>query len=167
MFSGTLSDMRQAYQAFDDGLDDPCCSDCATNRELIFLHALTATAMLAVQDNGGDVSSALEIARLFGVEVVGDLFDEVDYTYVTNQHDYYYVPAGAPDANDFFDIIDTSMIPEIEAIIADLNSIEDWPEDRFRIWFEPIETGLENSIEVDYGEVLILKGGLSLLKGFL
>ncbi len=141
--------MRQAYQIFDDCLNDPCCSDCPTNRELIFLRALTGTAMLVMQDNGGDPNSALEIARLFGVEVVGDLLDDPNYTYVTNQHDYYYVPAGAPSLEELAQIIDANMIPEIEAIIADLNSISDLPGDRFRIWFEPAETGLENSIEVE------------------
>jgi len=52
MFDGTLSGMRRAYQIFDDCLNDPSCSDCATNRELIFLRALTGTAMLVIQDNG-------------------------------------------------------------------------------------------------------------------
>ena len=82
MFDGTLSGLRQAYQTFDDGINDPNCSN---NRELIFLRALTRTAMLVIGDDGGDVNSALEIARLFGVEVVGDLLDELDYTYVTKR----------------------------------------------------------------------------------
>jgi len=49
-------------------------------------------------------------------------------------------------------------------IVAELNSISDSPSNRFRIFFKPNDTGLKNDLEVDYGEVLILKGLLLALK---
>ena len=165
MFPCTLSGMRLAYQTFDDCLDDPGCVDCSSNRELIFLHALTQTAMLVVRDNAGEPNSVLEIAKLFGLELLGNDCNNLDYTYPTNEHDYYEIPQGAPDASEISALVKSWMIPEIDEIMAELNSISDLPCDHsFRIYFEPSETGLEGNLEVDYGEVLILKGGLLALR---
>lgn len=181
MFDGTLSGLRLAYQTFDNCLNDPCCADCSTNRELIFLRAVTGTAVLVIGDdaNSIDSNSVFGLAKQFGMDVLGEYwapyFDPcgLDLNVPSNQYDAYEIPAGAPDANGIRNIIDTNMIPEIEAIIADLNSINDEPNDRFRIFLDPNETriffdpnapGLQNDVEVDYGEVLILKGLLTALK---
>jgi len=179
MFDGTLSGLRLAHQTFDNCLNDPCCPDCSTNRELKFLRAVAGTAMLVIRDDDGSIDSVLELAKLFEIHVLGDYwasyFDPcgLDLSAPSNQYDAYEIPAGAPDANGIRNIIDTSMIPEIDAIIADLNSINDEPNDRFRIFLDPNETriffdpnspGLQNDVEVDYGEVLILKGLLTALK---
>ena len=176
MFDGTLSGLREAYQTFDDGVNDPNCSN---NRELRFLHALTRTAMLVIRDDDGSIDSVLELGKQFSIDVLGDYwapyFDPcgLELSAPSNQHDAYEIPDGAPDANEIRHIIDTNMIPEIEGIINDLNSISDSPGDRFRIFFDPNETriffdvnalGLETDVEVDYGEVLILKGLLASLK---
>ena len=191
MFDGTLPGMRLAYETFDNGLNDPGCPDCNTCRELKFLHAVTGTAMLIIRDDNGSVDSVFELLKQFDIEVFGvwaPYFEPLglDFDPALNQYDAYEIPAGAPDANEVRNIIDTSMIPEIEAIIADLNSISDSPGDRFRIFLEPEETRIffhpnspvinpgspdydPNSrflrpLEVDYGEVLLLKGLLMALK---
>ena len=165
MFPCTLSGMRSAYQTFDDCLDDPGCVDCSSNRELIFLHALTQTAMLVVRDNAGEPNSVLEIAKLFDLELLGNDCNNLGYTYPTNEHDYYEIPEGAPDASEISALVKSWMIPEIDEIMAELNSISDLPCDHtFRIYFEPSETGLEGNLEVEYGEVLILTGGLLALR---
>lgn len=177
LFDGTVSGLRSAYETFDNGLNDSNCVDCNSNRELIFLHAITRIAMWVFRDDGTPVDSAIEFAREFDVNVVGDYWDELDINHPVNQHDAYEIPEDAPDIiNEILDFIDTSAIPEISVVIAEFNSISDSPADRFRIFFDPNETrmffeqgmpGLENDVEVDYGEVLMLKGLLTGLKAML
>ena len=180
MFEGTLSGLRLAYQTFDDCLNDGACADCSANRELRFLNALVRTAMLVVRDDNGPIDSVFELGREFGVEVLGDCWARyfeplgLGTNIPLNEHGAYEIPDGAPDADAVRFIIDTSMIPEIEAAIADLDSISDTPGDPFRIFLEPNETrifsdpitpGLQTAVEVDYAEVLILKALLTALKG--
>ena len=164
LLEGTLSGLRQAYQYFDSGLSDPLCPDCTSNRELIFLHAVSRTTMLFVDNNDLSVSdSFLEVAEKLGVTVVGDSFDPcavypLDVNVLLDVDGFYRIPIEAPNAEEIGDIVNYSIIPEINDIIAELDSISDSPEDRFRIFFEPNQTGLETYLELDYGEVLILKG---------
>jgi hypothetical protein len=170
MFRQSLSGLRQAYPILDAGLDDSICSG---NRELIFLHAVTRTAMLFIDNNDVSVTdSFLKLAEEFGVAVMGDSFDPcdinpIDFNVPLDMNTFYRVPDGAPNAVETREIIDYSIIPEINEIIAELESIGDSPGDRFRIFLEPYETGLLNNLEVDFGEVLILKGLLLGFKGVL
>jgi len=182
LFNETVSGLRAAYEMFDDGLNDSNCVECNSNRELIFLHAVTRIAMWAVRDDGEPVDSAVEFAKEFDVELLGDYWQWLDVNYPdsnypVNQHDAYEIPEDAPEIiNMILDFIDTSAIPEVNAVIDELNLITDSPGDRFRIFFDPNETSiffgpdvpvLENDVEVDYGEVLILKGLLTALKAVL
>ena len=181
LFDGSLSGVRDAYQTFDNGINDIYCTGCQTDRELRFFHALSKTAMLLVRDDGNSVNSIFELMQKFGVTVSGQHWapyfepDMLDFNAVTNQHNNYQIPDNAPNINDFRNILDSSFIPEIDSIISDLNSISDSPSDRFRIYLsadelrilypsdydfeEPLEP-----VEVDYGEVLLLKGVLTNLK---
>jgi len=166
MVDCNLSGLRQAYQTFDAGLKDPSCSQCSTNRELKFLHAVTRTAMLFIDNNDLSIQdSFLEVAEKFGVQVLGDFFEELDVN-VPLTNDRYKIPGGAPDPNEISNIVH-NWITEINDIIADLNSISDSPSDRFRFFFEPNDTGLETPLEVDYGEVMIFKGLLLAFKSVL
>lgn len=182
LFNGTVSGLRAAYEVFDNGLNDSNCVECNSNRELIFLHAITRISMWAFRDNGPPVDSAIEFAREFDIELLGDYWQELDINYPdsnypTNQHNAYVIPKDIPDIiNGIVNFIDVSAIPEINAVIDELNLITDAPDDRFRIFFDPNETrmffgpdtpGLENDVEVDYGDVLVLKGLLMALKAML
>ncbi|MDD5327119.1 MAG: hypothetical protein PHY02_04805 [Phycisphaerae bacterium] len=163
---GSLSSLREAYQIFDAGLNDTSCADCNTNRELIFLHAATRTAMLFIDNNDLSINdSFLEVAERFGVQVLGDFFEELDVN-VSLTDNRYKIPDGAPDSNEISTIVHNwiAEINDVNGIVAELNSISDSPSDRFRFFFEPNDTGLENPLEVDYGEVLILKGLLLAFK---
>ncbi len=166
MLDGTLSKLRLAYQTFDNGINDP---DCSTDRELKFLHALTGTAMLFIDNSNILVQdSFLELADKFGVKVTGDSFDPcdvnpIDINVTLDDANNYIVPPGAPQPEEVPGIIN-AMISQIDDLIAELDSIDDSPSDPFRIFFTPSETGMQNDLEVDYGEVLILKGLLMALK---
>lgn len=74
MFDGTLSGLRLAHQTFDNCLNDPCCPDCSTNRELKFLRAVAGTAMLVIGDdaNSIDSNSVFGLAEKFGIHVLGE-----------------------------------------------------------------------------------------------
>ena len=168
MLSGTLSGLRLAHKTFDNGIDDQNCADCRTNRELIFLHAATRSAMLFIDNNDVSIDSFLELAQKFGVEVIGDYFfdvngfpdvnDIVHFSVLLDANGFYRVPVGAPNAVEVGEIIKHFIIPEINDTVNELDSIDDSPSNRFRIFFKPTETGLANDLEVDYGEVLVLKG---------
>jgi len=193
MFDGTLSGLRSAYQTFDNCLKDPGCPDCSNNRELKFLHAVAATAMLVVRDNNTPIDSVFELAKRFDVYASGNYwapyFDpcEIELIAAHNQYGVYEIPGDAPDVDEIRGILDTSMIPQIEGIIAELDSISDSPSNRFKIFLQPDEIRIffypDSSVfdpyspdydpgsrfleplEVDYGEALLLKGILTILKG--
>jgi len=180
MFDGTLSGLREAYKTFDDGIEDPACADCGADRELRFWRAVTGAAMLIVKDDDGSIDSVLELAREFDAELLGDYWARVydpcglEWSVPRNRHDAYEIPDAAPDIDEIRNIIDASMLPDIVEIIADLDSISDSPGEPFRIFLDPNETlifygphspGIEYDLEIDYGEVLILKGLLTGLKG--
>lgn len=175
LFDGTLSGVRQAYQTFTNGINDPNCSN---NRELRFLHAAAGTAMLAIRDDGGSVNSVLELAKQFGINVLGDYWASyfeplgLELSIPLNEHDAYEIPPGAPNADEIRAIFDTSMIPDVNSLIDDLKLISDSPPftilldpNETRAFFDPNLPPLQYDLEVDYGEVLLLKGFLIALKG--
>lgn len=194
MFDGSLASIRSAHQTFTDGINDSGCVDCSTNRELRFLRALSGSVMLFVRDDGGTTNSIFELANKFGIDVLGDYWapyhypDNVTYSPNLNKHDTYELPAGAPDANELRDIIDNSLIPELDAIVADLDEISDSPGDRFKIYLDPNElrqfftfnsqvfnpgagrydpnSRFLSSVEVDYGEVLLMKTILAMTRTY-
>jgi len=167
MLDGRLSKLRLAYQTFDTGIKDPGCPDCSEDRELKFLHALTGTAMLFIDNKDILVQdSFLELADQFGVTLTGNSFDPcavdpiiIDVT--LDDANNYTIPSGAPPPEEVPGLI-SAMIPQIDAIIAELDSIKEPP--TFTVIFTPSETGMQGNLEVDYGEVLILKGLLMALK---
>jgi len=193
LFDGSLSGIQSAYHLFDEGLKDGNCPECQTNRELRFFHAASGTAMLMVRDDGNSINSLFELLREFGINVSGEhwsaYFDPntLGINAVINEHDVYEFPADAPDIKEIRNILEESFVPEIQIIIDDLSSIEDSPANRFKIYLEPSEIRIffhsdsdvfnssspdydPNSrflkpVEVDYGEVLLLKGILTVLKG--
>ena len=169
MFEGSLSGLREAYTFFNAGVQDT--SKCTGDRELIFLHALTQTAILFIDDSNLLLdTSFLELAKEFGVDVPGDSFEFPDIfkslgiNVPLDPNGCYKIPPGAPNADEISDMIHNSIIPEINDINAELDSISDTASNRFRIFFHHDETGLDNDLEVDYGEVLILKGMLLAFK---
>ena len=182
LFEGTVSGLRDAYNTFDGCLDDPDCIDCNDSRELKFLHAVTRVIMWVARDDGQPIDSAIEIAEDFGFGLLGDHFTQLDITnpdYPAASYGTHDMPAETPDVSDFkafavdelwppfVDFIDNSAIPEIDALLAELESIGDSPSDPFRIFFYPHETRLGKTIEVDYGEVLLLKGALTYIKALI
>lgn len=163
----TISGLRAAYAALDQFLSRPDCAGSARLREARFLHAATRITMLGVADDSVEPQSALEIARSFGLELIGDLLNEVDFTYPTNNHDYYEISSGAPTRDQIKQILETTTVAEIDAIVAELNLITETSANRFRIRFRPEETGRTKDLEVDFAEVLILKSGLKWVKGLI
>jgi hypothetical protein len=193
LFNGKLSGVRSAYQTFDNGLKDSACPQCKSSRQLIFFRAVAGTAMLFARDDGGSINSVIELAKKFGIDTIGDYWspffepNSIEFKAQLNSHDNYQIPPDAPDLPGMRHILDDSLIPEIDKIIADLNSIGDQPGNRFKIYLQPGELRIFfpyysgmfdpespdynpdsrflHPVEVDYGEVLLLKGILTALKG--
>ena len=167
LFDPKMSSTREAYNIFDEGYNDPTCVDCQTDRELVFFHALTRTLMLVSRDNGGGLDSILEMSKLFGLEILGDNYSLLSANYPVNKHDYYQIPTDAPDLEEVTNWAEIWMIPELTAIIEELDSITETEDDLFKVWFYPGETTLANKLEFDFGDLMLLKGGLSLAKSAL
>jgi hypothetical protein len=183
--TGTLSGLAEAYQILDEGLADPNVT--GDRRELLFFHALARTGMLVLDMNDVAVNTSIvELLEPYGITASGDkLFvpDPCD----PNEWDFmpsdpcdpdafrlnfpidpcdpncYLVPSGLDEStlDETADVVNNVIAPEISSIIAELDLITDSSEDRFRTYLEPNETGLTTRVEVDYAEVLALKGLLA------
>ena len=75
LLEGSLSGVRAAYTDFNEAMQDQAC---ASDNNLIFLHAVSRTAMLAIDNSDLSLAhSIIDIANAFGVTVVGDYFTEL------------------------------------------------------------------------------------------
>jgi len=185
LFTATRSGTEDAYQLLQGGLVDPNLAG-KDVRELKFFHALAWTGLLIFDTNDVAVSTSLvELGAPYGVTVSGDKFfvpdpcDPNDMEFMPSDStdpavfrvtlpvdpcdpNCYLVQSGLDEstlqatANDVNNII----IPQIDAILSELNSIEDSPTP-FKVYLQPSETGLLTQVEVDYAEVLALKGVLA------
>ncbi len=166
MFEGTISGLRLAYQTFDQGIKDPTYPK---TRELRFLHSLTRTAMLFIRTDGGEIDSFLELGGRYDVELYGDSLDMslLELYYPTNNRDAYQIPEGAPEADEVKELLNDWLVGEITEIINMLNLISNPAQNKFTIYFTPAQTGMESTLQVGYGEVLVLKGILIAIKSHL
>jgi len=161
LLEGSLSGLRDAYVDFNEAMGSPTC---ASNSNLVFLHALSRAAMLFIDDsNLALADSLIDIANGFGVTIVGDSFTALDLN-VPTPGGCYAIPSGAPGADEIYLRIQNSIIPEINSILTELGTIKDSASNRFLVSFTPAETGLDRTLKVDYSEVLLLKGLLLALK---
>ncbi|MBN2375489.1 MAG: leucine-rich repeat domain-containing protein, partial [Sedimentisphaerales bacterium] len=162
LFDRTLTGIRNAYLIFDYGISQVGTG----NRDLVFLHALTRAMMLVVEDGQTEMTSLFELAVEYGIDIVGDSLEDpgLEAKPVLNSNGHYEIPSGARDEDGIRDLLDNFTIPEIEAILAELELIGDAAGDRFRIFFTTQETGLKDQLEVDFGDVLILKAFLEMVK---
>lgn len=190
LFSGTRSGLTEAYQILQQGLDDQDMT--GDVRELKFFHALARMGLLVFDTNDVTVNTSLvELGAPYGVTVSGDKFFVPD---PCDPNDMLFMPSDSIDPNVFrvnlpvdpcdpncylvqsgldqstldatATAINTIIIPEINSIVSELNSILDWPTP-FRVYLLPSETGLLTQVEVDYAEVLALKGLLAGVKASL
>lgn len=174
LFDGTLTGVREAAGIFDQAAADP---DCADSREVRFFHALSRIALWAARDDGGEVNSLMELVRRYGVTVSGDWIRDLVITVPDipkNRYDSYDIPADAEARlADLLDFLGQTALPELDSVIAELDQIQDSPADRFRVFLTPAETAafldplappLTYDVEVDYGEVLLIKGVLLCVK---
>ncbi|MCD6393106.1 MAG: hypothetical protein J7M40_06320, partial [Planctomycetes bacterium] len=179
LFNGTVSGLRSAHEIFSLRLAD---EDCTDDRELIFLHAMTRIAMWAFGDDGLPINSAVEFGIENDVRLINNHYSALDLVagedfFPVNEHDSYDIPEdGESVLSDLFEFMTHAGVSEIESVIAELDRIQETPSDRFRMFLTPQETAmffgsfgpvLAYDIEIDYGEVLFLKGALSATRAFL
>lgn len=166
MCQWTATGLADAHDIFLAGIEDANCPDCKTDRELTFLRAITEAAILFVDHSDAlDVGDLLDLADGFGVARTLDALDGVRSR---NSHE----PIGPQplppenDPNHARRVLGESILPRLESILAELDSIEDAPRP-FVMYMSPQETGLTGDLEIDYGDVLILRGLLLAYRGVL
>jgi len=180
LFSGTVSGVQQAHATFEQALSDASCPDCQNNREILFFHALSRIAMWAFRQDGAPVDSLLEACEELDAPVTGDVIRELIFTQPDIEEDRYGRPILPRNSEQMLTsllaFIDSSALPEVEATIAQLDRITETPDNRFRVFLTPAETSVflavgepiaSSDIEVDYAEVMMLKGVLHMIKGFI
>ena len=161
--TGSLSDLRRAYDILDEGFnaEPSLCADCAEDRELIFLHAMTRLAMWIGRDDGGNVDSFIELARLFDVEFIGNALDDMYMTYPLNKRDAYKLPRNYEQLlGSVLSSLSNNGANELNEILAELDMINDSPADPFYIMLYTYETNLLKDVELDYGEIMAIKAAL-------
>ena len=166
LFEGTVAGLVQACDIFEAGISDTDGPDGGADRELIFLHAMAETALLFVDHK--DVLAPegfFRLAEAFGVPLDGIAFYESQMDRAAEEQGGGLWPAGATGAELRQTLCD-AVLPELDAIIGELNSIGDRP-DPFVVYLVPVETGLSGDLEIDYGDVLILRGLLLAYRGLL
>jgi hypothetical protein len=158
LFERTATSLAQACDIFALAKEDVACPAGRENRELIFLHAAARTARLFV-DHPDVLSSQdfLALATAFDIPLDGLVFWHGEGRGTRTGYD-----EGRSDTRRLRETI----FAELEAVIADFNTIDDAPEP-FVVRLTPEETGLTGDLEIDYGDVLILKGLLLAYKGYL
>lgn len=154
LFERTAASLAQACDIFALAKDDVACPAGRENRELIFLDAGARTARLFV-DHPDVLSSSdfLALATAFDIPLDGLVFWHSEGRDAQAGQERGGTEGGR-------------ILTELDAIIADFDAIEDSPEP-FVIHLGPEETGLTRDLEIDYGDVLILKGLLLAYKGYL
>ena len=180
LFQGTLSGIYAGAEILEEGYNDTTCADCRDDRELLLFYALSRITLWCVKEDGGAVDSGFELAAAAGAPVEGDILREITMTEPEIAEDRYGRPA-LPDTMEgllaaLSRFADETAVPEMEAVIALLDRITETPSDPFKVYITPLEMqGLFGSdvppytyaIEVDYGDVLLLKGTLSMIKAYL
>lgn len=148
LFDGTASGPARACDLFAAGLADASCAESPGRRDLLFLHALARTTVLLGNPSDNVVPDGLLkwIEPFSAALASGVAHDAPDR-----------LPAW-PDANPGT-IGSYTLSAQIDAIVAELESIADQPAP-FVMILTPNETGLKGDLEVDYGDVLMLKGAL-------
>ncbi len=180
LFDGTLTGIRDAAEIFETGYYDTDCVDCLDSRELAFFYAVSRMAMWIARDDEKSVQSGVELARELGVEIQGDVIRSIELTEPDIPEDRYGRPILPNDIEgllaDLETYRDTVALSELGYVIDVLDGITETPEDRFKIFLTPSETQVfldpemppySHDIEVDFGDVLMLKGMLSMAKGML
>jgi hypothetical protein len=170
LFTGTLAGLTEAYRVLDRGVNDSTVT--GDKRELILLHVVARTGMLVFdRDNVSVKTSLLEIAQPLGITITGDvLFSDPAKVRLhlptdPNNPDCLQIPAGA-DLDAAAAAINTAILPEIDLILAELGTVSDGPT-AFSMTLTTSETGLSSPVEVDYGDVLLLKAALLAAKALL
>jgi hypothetical protein len=157
MLEGTATGLAQAHRIFDEALQETDGPNGAHRRELVFLHALTRGALLFADHP--DIVSAddfFALAEGFGLALTGGTLTGVKAALSCGTE----ADDAASDAASENGWAGWKALAELSAVIAELDSIADAPT-RFVVRFRPDETGLAGEVEVDYGEVLLLKALLS------
>jgi len=166
LFERTYTGLLQVDDLFGAARGDTCCPECADDRELMLLHAVAQTAMLFVDYN--DVLASEDLFRLaetFGIPLDGLAFG-AEETQIARVRTDRCLPPTEASAEEVRQTLREVILPQLDVIISNLDALEDEP-DPFVVYLVPEETGLANDLEIDYGDVLILKSLLSAYRGLL
>ncbi len=162
----TATGIGHACEILDRATADANCPECHTDRELIFLRAMAKTAMLFLDhDEVLHAKDLLDLADGFGLTLAANAFHDLAMRDAADPIG----PAPLPpegDPNQVRRLLSESILPQLDEIVTELDSIADGPEP-FVMVMSPEETGLVGDLEIDYSDVLILKGLLLAYQGVL
>ena len=166
LMRGKLSALKNVNVILDQLLMEP---EYALDREALFLHSLSRVAMLVIRDEGGTDGSVFELMRAYGVEITGDSYMPMMLETIApvDVNGEYHIPETAPWIEEILEVIRPNAAAEVASILEEIDLITETGGDKFRMYFYPIETGMNRAVEVDYSEVMLVKGMLYLAKAML
>jgi hypothetical protein len=156
LFERTASGLAQARDIFEAGRSDMDCPDCRSDRNVLFLDAVTKTAQLLLDHS--DVLSLdgfFGVADQFGVPLAAIALDNSPAHGATQGRERSLLPSES-DPQTVRRALRDTVLPALTDVVAELDAISDGPEP-FLMYLTPHETGLAGDLEIDYGDVLTLK----------
>jgi hypothetical protein len=163
---GTETGVRQAHEIFEAAIGDGDCSDCRTDGKLVFLRAVTNVAMLFIDHHDVLVSGdLLDVAEGCGVTLAPGVLHSLGVGASCPQIGPSLLPREY-DPNHVRRVLFESILPQFASILSALDSIDETA-GTFTMVMLAEETGLAGGLEIDYGDVLILKGLLLAYRGML
>lgn len=157
LFERTVSGLAQAKDILEAGISDTACSSCSGDRELMFLSAVAKATLLLIEHSETlGVDGFLSLAEQFGIPLAAIAFYEAPTGRVCeSQSNSLWLPG--TDAQTIRQTLCDHVLDELGEAVARLDAIADSP-DPFIVYLAPNETGLAGDLEIDYGDVLALKG---------
>jgi hypothetical protein len=164
LLSGTVSGMLQAYDIFALAINDPQ----AKNDFAVNAYFAVARVVNRIFRDDGKTDSLIKILKAYDVHLMGDDFDNGSpdaIKLVGPQDDTGTIifPPDAPSTEAIRVFLSDTLIDEINGAIGNLNVITD---PGFKEVIPSLEPGSVPSLEVDYGDIQLLKAGLKALKVF-
>ena len=135
------------------------------NQEANFFYALTKFLAFGLETGQEEeLETLLDLFEAFGITRTAndDLLNEPIYTAPPESAGNYLPPSTIPEAGFISQFLNASFLTRLDDILANLSKIDR----TFKIMITQIETG-EDAVEIDYGDILLLKGGVNTLKGLI
>ena len=154
----TYADIVAARDKFDQAVSsDP------TDKAANLFYAVTRIAALLIEKSPAGLNTAADLATLFGLNVYADrTLGEEPISEPPQLYDHYAPPATVPDGETVRAFLGGPFMAQIDGALANLEAVGSG----YGLTLSAEETG-DQPVEIDEGDILLLKSSLQMLKASL